>query len=286
MQKAIIFDGRAFAKKKETLLKKKVADLKSKGVKPKLAVIITGEDEASFMYVNMKKKVAARVGIELEIFEIKRGIGVNQVIRLVKALNIDDEFQGLMVQMPLKPDIRYAREKIVKTIAHQKDVDGLWGSFMGRDRNVQNWFRKNQLFIHATSRAVMEIIKEAEKKLGKKESAIVIGASGMVGRPTHLRLRNLGYRTQSATNLHRGILRMRGSVSDILVSATGRPGIITPAMVKEGGIVIDVGEPKPDIDFDGIVKKAAFITPVPGGVGPVTVVSLLENLIEAAYNTL
>jgi len=286
MKKAIIFDGKAFAKKKESLLKKKVADLKSRGVNPKLAVIITGEDETSFMYVNMKKKVAARVGIEIEVFEIKRCIGVKQIIRLVKALNIDDEFQGTMIQMPLKKDIRYAREQIVKAISYQKDVDGLWGSFLSWDRNVQNWFRKEQIFVHATSRAVIEIIKEAEKKLGKKESAIVVGASGMVGRPTHLRLKNLGYRTQSATNLHRGILRMRGSVSDILVSATGRPELITPAMVKEGGIVIDVGEPKGDVDFDGVVKKAGFVTPVPGGVGPVTVISLLENLIEAAYNTL
>lgn len=282
-----IFRGRRFAKKREVALKKKVKDLKAKGVNLKLAVIVTTpREEFDSKYIELKKEAAARVGIGLEVFVIKRNMGIRSITRLLKALNLDAEFQGVMMQMPLKSGLRPHRQRLVELISPQKDVDGLWSSFLKEDQEMKKMLKKHQVFVHSTTLAILKIIKQAEKKLGKKKSVLIVGASGMVGRPTRLCLENLGYQTHAIDKKNREVLREWGQKSDILISATGHPGLIRTRMIKNGAIVIDVGAPKPDVDTKRVSQKASFITPVPRGVGPVTIVCLLENLVKAAYNTL
>jgi methylenetetrahydrofolate dehydrogenase (NADP+)/methenyltetrahydrofolate cyclohydrolase len=288
-QETIIFDGRALAAKKEAVLKKKVIDLKKKGVKPKLAIIVTGEDPASFLYVNLKKKAAERLGIEIEVFEAGWYLGARRIIRKIRALSVDPEFQGILVQMPLKPDIFWARNLIVAAITPKKDVDGL------RDIYLPHNPKKGK-YLHATTRAILEILKIAETELDRRRKRYlwqrkisVIGSAGMVGKSVYQELSRKHYKyfyVHGFPKPRRGIRRARSERCGVVISAVGVPGLITSKRIKEGAIIIDVGEPKGDCNFDEVRKKAAFITPVPGGVGPVTIACLLENLVKAAYNTL
>src|SRR3990167_8771977 len=188
MQKAIIFDGRALAAKKEVVLKKKVADLKKKGIQPKLATIVTGEDPASFLYVDLKKKAAERVGIEVEVFEAGWYVGARRIIRKVRALSVDRTVTGILVQMPLKPDLFWARGLVVAAIAPKKDVDGLRSIFLNNPAKGLPPGKPGP-FVPATTRAIIEILKEAETLLGRRRKQYlwqrkicVIGSGGMVGK--------------------------------------------------------------------------------------------------------
>jgi len=244
---SIIFAGRAFASKKEKELKEKVQELKKKGINPTLASILVGEDPASKLYVALKGKAAERAGIKLEVFDS---------VDVIEDLNKDPRFQGIMIQLPLPQEFKARSQEIVNTISPQKDVDGLRG---------------DSKFLHPTSKAVVDILKEAEKELNlNPKSVCVVGSGGMVGAPLVKELKRLGYELIEERNQ-----------ADVLISCTGVAGLITADMVKDGAIVIDVGSPKGDVDFAGVSPKAAFITPVPGGVGPVTISCLLENLISA-----
>ena len=244
---AIIFDGRTFAAKKEEELKEKVSTLRQRGIVPRLASILVGDDPASKLYVGLKKKAAERVGIEVEVID-----STDEIERL----NKDEGVKGIMIQMPLPDGLEDRTESIINSINPDKDVDGL---------------RSDSKFLHPTSKAVIDILKEAEGQLKvKPKSACVVGGRGMVGAPLVKELKRLGYE-----------LTEKREEADILVSCTGTPNLIEPDMVKKGAIVIDVGSPKGDVEFEDVSKKASFITPVPGGVGPVTISCLLENLISA-----
>lgn len=251
---AIMFDGRAFANKKEDFLKKQ-------GEHPKLISILVGNDQASRLYVSLKKKFADRVGAVMEIKEFPENAKEEEIANFIKQQNSDKSVDGIMVQLPLPGGLKDKTTKIINVIAKEKDIDGL---------------REDSPYLHPTSKAVVQIIKESGKLSG---SVCVVGATGMVGKPLVHDLRERGYQVvecdSGTINLKEETLR-----ADIVVSATGVPGLIKEDMIKDGAIVIDVGSPKGDVDFENVSKKASFITPVPGGVGPVTIACLLENLFS------
>src|SRR4030042_2231167 len=263
--KTIVFDGRKRAAEKEISLSNRVLGLKARGVYPKLASILIGSDPASRLYVNLKKKAAERIGAELDIYLLKENSKLEEIITLIDSLNNDDTVQGIMVQMPLPADLQKHKTEIVRTILADKDVDGM---------------RSDSEFLHPTSKAVIEIIKKAQEDLGKKKTVCVVGATGMVGVSLVKQLKSDGF-TVLGANRKDVDLERKTSEANILVSATGHPGLITGKMVQHGVVVIDVGSPKGDIDFESVSPKASFITPVPGGVGPLTISCLLEHLILA-----
>jgi len=265
---ATIFDGRRFAAEKEISLQNRVLGLKARGVYPKLASIIVGEDPASVLYVNLKKKAAERIGAELDIYKIPANVKLDDLILLIDTLNTDETVQGVMVQLPLPESLSSHKSQITNSIAPAKDVDGL---------------RSDSIFLHPTSKAVMDILRLALKEQplkGDPCKVVVVGATGMVGTPLVKELKSEGYEVIEC-NTNTTDLRGQSSQADIVISCAGVPNLIMDDMVKPGAIVIDVGSPRGDVDFELVSKKASFITPVPGGVGPVTISSLLENLISA-----
>jgi len=264
---AIVFDGRAFAAEKEEVLKGRIFGLKARGVHPKLASIIIGSDPASVLYVGLKKKAAERIGAELDIYKIPENTKLEDLLLLISSLNTDDTVYGIMIQMPLPEKLEEKRDTIINLISPDKDVDGL---------------RPDSDYLHPTSKAVIDIIHAAEKelKIVKLGTTCVVGATGMVGIPLVRELEEEGY-TVIKCNTKTADLQGQSLQADILVSVTGIQGIIKADMVKKGAIVVDVGSPKGDVNYYEVERKAAFITPVPGGVGPVTISCLLENLISA-----
>jgi len=267
---ATVFDGRKFAAEKEISLQNRVLGLKARGVYPKLASIIVGNDPASELYVNLKKKAAERIGAELDVYRISEKTELDDLILLIDTLNTDKTVQGIMIQLPLPKEISLSKQQIIDSIAPAKDVDGL---------------RSDSIFLHPTSKAVIQILdlaKKDPKSSFKTEPSkvVVVGATGMVGAPLVKELKMEGYKVIEC-NTNTNDLRGQSLQADIVISCAGVPNLIMDDMVKNGAIVIDVGSPRGDVDFDLVAKIASFITPVPGGVGPVTISCLLENLIGA-----
>ncbi|HKB88561.1 MAG TPA: bifunctional 5,10-methylenetetrahydrofolate dehydrogenase/5,10-methenyltetrahydrofolate cyclohydrolase [Patescibacteria group bacterium] len=263
---AIIFDGRKFAAEKEVALQIRVLGLKTRGVHPKLASILVGKDLASELYVNLKKKAAERIGAEVDIYKISENSKLEDLKLLIKTLNEDEMVNGIMIQMPIPGKLGESKEEIVSEIDSEKDVDGL---------------KEDSQFLHPTSKAIMEVLKVAERQLDRKmKSVCVVGATGMVGKPLVKELKEENYEVIEC-NTKTPDLKAKTLETDVVVSVTGSQNIITGEMVKDGVVVIDVGSPQGDVDFASVSKKADFISPVPGGVGPVTITCLLENLISA-----
>lgn len=246
----IIFDGRAFALKKEEAL--------ISGLTPHLVSIIVGEDPASQLYVNLKKKAVVRIGGEVTVVSLNENVSLDKIIEVIKFYNNDKEVHGIMIQLPLPEHLANSKSQILNSIAPEKDVDGL---------------RSDTKFVHPTAKAVIDIINFANGGLDMsgKLKCFVVGEKGMVGSAVTSEFKKLEYEFASKIE-----------DADILVSATGKPKLITEDMIKKDAIVIDVGSPVGDCDLD-LKSKASFITPVPGGVGPVTIACLLENLILACY---
>lgn len=266
---ATVFDGRLFAAKKEANLGIRVLGLKARGVYPKLASIIIGKNPASELYVNLKKKAAERIGAEVDIYFLGENSKIDDILLLIDTLNTDEGVNGIMVQLPLPGSIAKFKDQIIGSIKQKKDVDGL---------------RDGSQFLHPTAKAVMDILHEAEDilRLPSRVSpckVAVVGSTGMVGAPLVKELKEEKYNVIEV-NAETHDLAKKVKSADVLISATGVPSLIKSEMVKPGAIVIDVGSPKGDVEAE-VSKKAAFVTPVPGGVGPVTISCLLENLIEA-----
>lgn len=254
---AIVFDGRMYASGKEEDLKRKVLKLKEKGIVPRLKSIVVGEDPASLLYVNLKKKAAERIGVEVEIVHFNKAFNPKEIILTIKKYNKDPKVSGIMVQMPLPDSILEYKLQIINSIDPKKDVDGL---------------RENSFYIHPTAKAVLQIIKEANPRFMVHSflfKVCVVGEKGMVGSFLVKEMKKLGFRLVKDSN-----------DADILISATGSAGSVGKDMVKKGAVVVDVGSPLGDVDPSAIIKTN-FICPVPGGVGPVTISCLLENLISA-----
>lgn len=255
----VVFSGKAYASGKEEELKEKVLKLTKKGAVPKLISIIVGDNPASILYVNLKKKAAERIGAEVKVVRFDKALNPARIIQSIKQYNEDPKVNGIMVQLPLPDPVSSFKLKIINSIDPKKDIDGL---------------RKNSFYVHPTAKAVIEIIEQANSRFRDQSSryqVCIVGEKGMVGSSLVKEIKKMGFRLTGDTN-----------AADILISATGSPGSVKKDMVKKGVVVVDVGSPLGDVDL-ATADKASFITPVPGGVGPVTVSCLLENLIIACY---
>ena len=271
-----IINGQGIA---DAVRKKLKAEVKKMRVKPGLAVILIGEDPASQIYVDFKKKASKEVGLYLETYDFEEDVNPKKVIKLIQELNQKDEIHGILVQLPL-PE-QFDKYEIIKTIHPDKDVDGF------HPRNV-GWLSMGQpRLVSATALGVMRILEESKINPEGKE-AVIVGASNLVGKPVAQLLLNAGA-TITICNSKTKDLTELTQRADILITAVGKPKLITSSMVKTGAVVIDVGIARledgsvvGDVDFNKVKNKTSFITPVPGGVGPLTVAMLLQNTVAAA----
>lgn len=277
---AQIIDGRAIAKRIREEVAGGVASLKARTkTAPKLSVVLVGEDPASQIYVRNKEKACEEVGIATETRRIPASIKQKELKEIVRQLNQDKLVHGILVQLPLPSGLD--ANEIIEAISPEKDVDGLHPLNLGKLLKGED-----PLFIPCTPQGIVELILSTGVEIKGKE-AVVVGRSNIVGKPVsilllqrhatvticHTRTRDLGEVTRRA---------------EILVAAAGSPGMIHGDMVREGAIVIDVGANRVgekvvgDVDFDSAKEKASCITPVPGGVGPMTIAMLLKNTLKAA----
>lgn len=259
----VIFDGKGYSEKKKLLLQSSVDKLRELGVVPHLATILTGSEPASILYTNLKKKFIESLCCQVDIYNLPENVKFDEIKLLIDTLNKDKTVHGIMIQMPLPEKIVNCKLEIVNLIAKHKDIDGL---------------QDNSDYLHPTSKAVMEILAMAiyETKIDVL-SVCIVGASGMVGKPLVREFKKLGYIVLEADDKTNDLGRLT-SQADAIVSATGIMNLITPDMIREDAIVIDVGSPNGDVS-KLVFDKTSFVSPVPGGVGPVTITCLAENLI-------
>ena len=259
-----IFAGKDFARELEQKTHIKVKRLVEKGVRPKLVSILVGDDPGSVLYTNLKKQAAQRVGIDFETVRYPAEVPISRLSGKIKELNGDDKVHGIMVQLPLPGKLKSVTEYLVNQIAPKKDVDGL---------------TNDSPYISATVKAILEILDQSPIANYLSPKICVVGASGAVGNPLVKELKKR-YSDLVGCNSKTRDLGAVTKTADVLISAAGVPGLVKADMVKDGAIVIDVGSPKGDVD-PVVLTKASFVTPVPGGVGPVTISCLLENLVSA-----
>jgi len=278
---ARILDGKTISADMRAGVKAKVdALLAGGGRRPGLAVVLLGKDPASGIYVRNKRNACAEVGFHSELHELSDTSPQEQVLGLIDALNADPRIDGILIQLPL-PD-RIDEEAVIERILPTKDVDGLHPYNIGRLA-----LRTPPVLRPCTPKGIMTMLEHTGCKLEGLD-AVVIGESDIVGRPMALEL--LAARcTITVCHKHTRDLAEKTRGADILVTAVGRPRFIPGDWVKEGAVVIDVGINRTgdgglvgDLDFPSVSRRAAWITPVPGGVGPMTIASLLENTLQAA----
>ncbi|WP_101694273.1 bifunctional methylenetetrahydrofolate dehydrogenase/methenyltetrahydrofolate cyclohydrolase FolD [Dorea phocaeensis] len=276
---AILIDGKAIAAQIKEELKEQVAAMKADGKNVCLAVVQVGEDPASSVYVRNKKRACKYIGIESRSYELKEETTQEELIRLVDTLNQDPQVDGILVQLPLPGQID--EDAVIRAISPKKDVDGF------HPMNVGKMFVGEEGFVPCTPAGVIELLKRSGISIEGKE-CVVVGRSNNVGKPMGiLLLQENG--TVTVTHSRTQNLKDVTCRADILVVAAGKAKMITADHVKDGAVVIDVGMHRNednklcgDVDFDQVVDKVSAITPVPGGVGPMTVAMLMCNCVEAA----
>lgn len=274
MYNSNIIDGIYSSKTLKDNIKKQISNEK---IKASLAVIQIGDNSASNLYIRNKEKACNYVGIDFKHIKFDKSISQDIVIEEIKKLNLDDKINGILVQLPLPPS--FDEGKIINTILPLKDVDGL------TYQNVGNLVLGNDGFAPCTPTGVMELLKMYNVKLEGKNVCIV-GRSNLVGRPL-IQLLLKQNATVSICHSKSKDIKSYTKLADILIVAAGHPNLITKDMVKKNAVVIDVGINKEnnvlcgDVDFEKVKKKASLITPVPGGVGPMTVACLLKNTLKA-----
>ncbi|SBC06098.1 bifunctional methylenetetrahydrofolate dehydrogenase/methenyltetrahydrofolate cyclohydrolase FolD [Staphylococcus aureus] len=275
---AKILDGKQIAKDYRQGLQNQVEALKEKGFTPKLSVILVGNDGASQSYVRSKKKAAEKIGMISEIVYLEETATEEEVLNELNRLNNDDSVSGILVQVPLPKQV--SEQKILEAINPDKDVDGF------HPINIGKLYIDEQTFVPCTPLGIMEILKHADIDLEGK-NAVVIGRSHIVGQPVS---KLLLQKNASVTILHSRSKDMASYLkdADVIVSAVGKPGLVTKDVVKEGAVIIDVGNTpdedgklKGDVDYDAVKEIAGAITPVPGGVGPLTITMVLNNTLLA-----
>jgi len=274
---AKIIDGRRLAQIREKNLVRQLVEFKKiSAIQPKLVNILIGDNPASRLYLSLKQKAAQRVGIKFEKKVFSAAVNPVTVRRYIIAKNAEFQTTGIMIQLPLpkKSAIRKAQFAILNARSPNKDVDCLTPANFGL-------LAMNQpRFLPATVKAIMAIIENFKFKI-ENCTITVVGASNIVGKPLALHLSNLGATVTICRSTTRDLAKHTRQ-ADILISATGVQKLIKKEMVKKGTVVIDAGSPQADVCFNQVVPKASFITPVPGGVGPLTIISLLENVLQAA----
>ncbi|WP_010249696.1 bifunctional methylenetetrahydrofolate dehydrogenase/methenyltetrahydrofolate cyclohydrolase FolD [Acetivibrio cellulolyticus] len=276
---ARVLNGKELATKIKGELKQTVDDIKKQNIHPGLAVVIVGNDPASRVYVNSKKKACEEIGIESFEYALDENVKEAELLDLIQKLNNDDKVNGILVQLPLPKHIN--EEKIILAISSSKDVDAF------HPENVGRLMTGNPQFLPCTPAGVMELIKESGIEIAGKE-CVIVGRSNIVGKPqSMLLLAEHGTVTichSKTKNIEEVIKR-----ADILVAAVGRPEMIKGNSIKPGAVVIDVGinrlENKKlvgDVEYESASQVASAITPVPGGVGPMTIAMLMKNTVRAA----
>ncbi|MEO6024951.1 MAG: bifunctional methylenetetrahydrofolate dehydrogenase/methenyltetrahydrofolate cyclohydrolase FolD [Burkholderiales bacterium] len=280
---ATIIDGNKLSQSIRAGLEAEVDALKDRGVTPGLAVVIVGDDPASHVYVRNKVKACAAVGIHSELYSLPAATAQAELLAKVHALNENAAIHGILVQLPVPKHID--NKAIIEAIAAEKDVDGFHHSNLGALVVGQPTFQP------CTPYGVMKMLDHHKIPI-EGQHAVVIGRSNIVGKPMALMLINRGATVTVCTSKTRelgGITRQ----ADILIVATGKANMVDAAMVKDGAVVIDVGINRlpdgklaGDVDFASVREKASYITPVPGGVGPMTITMLLTNTLESAQRML
>lgn len=275
---AKILDGKQIAKEYRQRLKNQVNELKEHGFTPKLSVILVGNDGASQSYVKSKKKAAEKIGMISEIVHLDESTSEEEVLSELNRLNNDDTVSGILVQVPLPKQV--SEQKVLETINPNKDVDGF------HPINIGKLYIDEQTFVPCTPLGIMEILKQADINLEGK-NAVVIGRSHIVGQPVSKLLLQAN---ATVTILHSRTKNMNAHLkqADVIVSAVGQPGLVTKENVKAGAVIIDVGNTpdengklKGDVAYDEVKEIASAITPVPGGVGPLTITMVLNNTLLA-----
>lgn len=276
---ASLIDGKVISKQIKDELKEKVAALKAEGKEIGMAVIQVGNDPASSVYVGNKKKACEYIGIRSESYELPEEITQEELLALIDRLNKDDKIHGILVQLPVPEHID--EDTVIKAISPKKDVDGFHPQSVGALSIGQKGF------VSCTPAGIIQLLKRSNVEIEGKE-CVVIGRSNIVGKPMALLLlRENG--TVTVTHSRTKNLKDVCKRADILVVAIGRPKMIDASYVKEGAVVIDVGIHRNennklcgDVDFNSVEPVASAITPVPGGVGPMTIAMLMNNCVEAA----
>lgn len=279
---ATILDGKAVSAAVKQEVKTEVEALKQKGISVGLAVIIVGDNPASRTYVNNKKKACAEAGIVSEEYALPESTTQAELLDLIDTLNKKDSIHGILCQLPLP---KHLDEKaVIAAINPEKDVDAFHAV------NVGHIMIGDYSFLPCTPAGIMEMLKYYNIPVAGKE-CVVIGRSNIVGKPMAMLLlqQNGTVTVCHSKTVHLAAVTAR---ADILVAAVGIPKFVTADMVKDGAVVIDVGMDRDengklcgDVDFDAVAPKASYITPVPGGVGPMTIATLLKNTVTAARQT-
>ena len=273
-----IIDGKGLAKKIRENLKKDVDELRKEGIIPKFAVILVGEDPASKIYVRNKNKACVEIGIEYEEHVLKQDTTMEELLRLIDKLNKDKSINGILLQSPLPQHLDI--NEALKQIDYKKDVDGF------NPVNVGNLSLGQDCFVSCTPYWIIRMLEEYKIPTEGK-NAVIIGRSNIVGKPL---IQCLLSKNATVTVCHSKTQNIEEITknSDIIIAAMGKPKFLKGNMVKQGATVIDVGINRMengkivgDVDFEEVSKKTSYITPVPGGVGPMTIAMLMNNIVKA-----
>ncbi len=275
---AVIIDGKALAKKIRSNLKVECDELKKKGITPKLAVIMVGDNPASKVYVRNKSRACNEVGIEYQEYLLDENTRQEDLLNLIKKLNQDETVNGILLQSPVPEHLNI--NQAFKAITYLKDVDGFTPSSVGKLCIGED------TFVSCTPLGVIKMFEEYNIDLNGKD-VVILGRSNIVGRPL---IQCCLQKNATVTVCHSRTksLEEHTKRADVIISAIGQPKFVTADMVKDGVVIIDVGINRDengklvgDVDFKNVEKKASYITPVPGGVGPMTIAMLMNNVIKA-----
>lgn len=276
---AVIIDGKKIADQIKEKLKKDIFRLKNKGIVPGLAVILAGDDPASRVYVSNKEKTCQALGINSRVLKLPQKVSQKRLLALIKKLNRDTKIHGILIQLPLPKHLN--EKEIMAAVDIKKDVDGF------HPFNLGNLLTNQPFFYPCTPAGILELIKNTGISLEGKE-CVVVGRSNIVGKPLAIMLLNQNATVTIAHSKTKNLSEVCRR-ADVLISAVGKAGLIKATMVKSGAVVIDVGINRlakgklaGDVDFEAVKKIAGFITPVPGGVGPMTIAMLAKNTVKAA----
>lgn len=280
---AELIDGKNISQEIRKGLEKEVSELTAKGMKPGLAVILVGDNPASRTYVTSKQKSCRAIGMESVLIEYPEDVSENELLEKIRELNTDNSIHGILVQLPIPPHI--SETKVIETISPEKDVDGFHPINIGKMMTGQD------TFLPCTPFGVMEMLKFIGVQTEGKH-AVIIGRSNIVGKPMGQLLLNENA-TVTYCHSRTSDLKSFTKQADILVAAVGKAKMINADHIKEGAVVIDVGMNKDengklcgDVDFEDAKNNASYITPVPGGVGPMTITMLLYNTVKSAQKRL
>ena len=274
-----ILNGKQLAQRLRMEMKDEVDQLVQDGIKPKLTVVLVGNNPASLSYVKGKEKAAKEAGILADVIRLPDSTSEKELLRLIQQLNEDDTVHGILVQLPLPEHIR--EQLVITAISPNKDVDGF------HPVNIGKMMTGEDTFLPCTPYGIMTMLDAYDIEIEGKH-AVVIGRSNIVGKPVGQLLLN---RNATITYCHSRTknLKQYTEQADILIAAIGKANVITKDYIKKGAVVIDVGINRledgsltGDVDMEGAMEKASHITPVPGGVGPMTIAMLLKNTIDAA----